>query len=184
MIYYILDVDLRTIVCLGTGVLFVILYTIPLYRKKNLRDLSTIKIFIVALTWVITTCLSVFIHFKATFEFDFALYSLATFLWVLCLMIPFELRDFNEDPKHLKTLPQRYGIQATKNIGFVLVLILLLLTLRIHNYKINKALIIQSSIYIITLLSIFKSSTKQSKYYSGFFIESLPILWWLSLILF
>lgn len=182
--FYLFQLDLKTILCLSIGILLSVLYVIPFYKKQSLRQLRGLKIYIVAMTWVISTTLSPILYFDISLNNQVIVYTIATFIWVLCLMIPFEFRDYQNDPVYFNTWPQRFGITTTKKMGGLLILFLFILAIFFYDFKIDKALLIQGFVYSITTLLILLCKTNQSKYYSSFFVESVPVFWWLLLILF
>lgn len=184
MCFYLYKLDLKTIFCLSIGLVLSILYVVPFYKRQSLRQLSGLKIYIVAITWVISTTLAPIIYFDLFINSQIIVYTMATFIWILCLMIPFEFRDLQIDPSYLKTWPQRLGIMTTRKIGCFLTLLLFILASFFYNFETNKALITQGFIYGITLAFILFSNPKQPKYYSSFLVESVPVFWWLLLILF
>ena len=179
---YLLKLDTKTILVLSSSLLLSIFYIIPFFKKKSLRQFHSLKIYIVALTWTITTTLAPLVYYNASINSNAILIIGCSFLWILCLMIPFEIRDYSIDPIHLKTWPQRYGIRNTKLIGAILTLFLYVSMGCIYSFEIKKALWIQGFIYGITLILILFSKSSQPKYYSSFLVESLPICWWVSLI--
>lgn len=102
---------------------------------------------------------------------------LQRFLIVISLLIPFEILDSQTDDDSMKTLPQRFGIFKTKLFGIVLLLPFVLL--EFLKEKIEIAAFI---IAIITALFIRFTTLKREKYYTSFWVESVPILWWLILV--
>ena len=96
-------------------------------------------------------------------------------------MLPFEIRDLNYDEVRLATIPQKIGLKYTKMVGvFLLGLIFLL-----EFFKDECAsILILSVVLILTLLFLVLSNKNQSKYYSAFWVESLPILWLVILLMF
>jgi len=100
-------------------------------------------------------------------------------LFVIAITIPFDIRDIDYDVSELKTLPQQLGIYKTKLFGSSLLLIFILL----ENLKPIDERQLISSILIAAIsgLLLHFSTSKQSKYYSAFFVESLPIIWYLLL---
>lgn len=97
-------------------------------------------------------------------------------------MLPFEIRDLNYDNLKLATIPQKIGIKKTKIIGGLLLLLFLMLDFLKDQLKVE---IILSTFIItfVTLLFILFSNKNQSKYYSAFWVESLPVVWLLILLL-
>jgi 1,4-dihydroxy-2-naphthoate octaprenyltransferase len=102
-------------------------------------------------------------------------------LFILVLILPFEIRDMKLDFKNLKTLPQEIGIEKTKKVGFVLLLFSLTMEFLITTSLSNKNIYLLIS--FILLLFLMRSSQNQSKFYSSFWVESLPILWWILILI-
>ncbi len=154
-------------------------YAIPVLPKsRNLRNLKGLKIFIVALVWAGATVMVPVIDGFHMFNWDVTIESIQRFLWILALMIPFEIRDMKRDNIDLRTLPQRYGVAMTKKMGIVFVILLLFLEFfkdQIHTRQIIPLLLIG----VITIVALIRTSEEQKPYYSSFFIEGIPIIWWL-----
>jgi len=104
-------------------------------------------------------------------------------LLILALMIPFEIRDLNYDALALNTLPQVLGIKKTKLLGLALLMGFVVLEFFLLKQD-NGAILISCFLGLITAFSILKASTRQSKYYASFFVEGIPVLWWLLLLTF
>ena len=85
------------------------------------------------------------------------------------------------DFKNLKTLPQKIGIKKTKKVGFVLLLFSLTMEFLITTSLSNKNIYLLIS--FILLFFLMRSSQNQSKFYSSFWVESLPILWWILILI-
>ncbi len=154
------------------GALLVLLY-LPLRRY------GILKMFFVAF---VIAYLTAFVFLRALplyngnefFEF------LKRFVFVSALMIPFEIYDSTNDPETLNTLPQKYGIQTSKKVGYALLLLFGVLTSL--SYCFNPVFTINdlAVAFLIALLTgtgIRFSTLDGSFYYSKFWIESIPILW-------
>ena len=102
--------------------------------------------------------------------------------FVLVLIFPFEIRDMHLDIKDIKTLPQKIGVEKTKKVGFVLLLFSLTLEFLLTESLSNKNIFL--IICFILLLFLMRSTQNQSKYYSSFWVESLPVIWWILLLIF
>lgn len=152
-------------------------YVVPVFKKKkNLRSISLLKVFIIALIWTLAT---VFISLKEInkithVESYFWWYSLQRFLMIFSLMIPFEIRDVSTDKSSIRTLPQVLGIKKTKLIGCVLLFMCIII-----NYFIMSTfhLIIHTSIALLLSFFIIGSSVSQSKYFASFWVESIPVVY-------
>lgn len=162
----------------GLGVL-TLLYALPfLPSAKNLRDISGLKIFIISLVWTgATVILPLF-----TSEFEWSsltytelLYTGSRFLIVTALIIPFEIRDLKLDHIYLKTLPQVLGVFWSKvlAISFTLMSMFLLSSIDIY-------IEVDSIFHIIIIIMILGAKSRNSFYYASFWVESIPVLWFLS----
>lgn len=149
--------------------LIVALY--PLLRKFGFWKLFLVSFSVTAITVYV-------LLIQETFFSDNAkIIVFQRFLIVISLMIPFEILDSETDDKNLKTLPQRFGIFKTKLFGIILLCPFILLEFFKDKFEISTVVIA-----LITVLFIVFTNLKRDKYYAAFWVESVPILWWLLLI--
>lgn len=151
-------------------------YAVPFAKQKNLRMVAGAKIFVVALVWSGVTVLMPLLNDGISFNWNIGLTFFQRILIVVVLMIPFELRDMNSDSILLKTLPRQIGIQKTKILGWVLLVLVLLMELlkSVGNAPYYSSLM---AFTIILVLIIKISSIHQQRYFSSFYVEALPIIW-------
>ncbi|WP_452221660.1 hypothetical protein [Lacinutrix salivirga] len=187
MLYYMFALQLNTLICVFIFALITFLYAIPLFPKqwylntqKNLREVSGVKVYVIALVWSGVTVFLPLID-ASLFVFKVAyVHLLQIFIFVIALMLPFEIRDLQFDSLKLATIPQKIGVIQTKYFGFVLLIVFNLLEL-LKEETLWKHLVIQIIISVIVLIFIVFSEEKQNKYYSAFFVEGIPIFWLLLL---
>jgi hypothetical protein len=98
-------------------------------------------------------------------------YLVQRFLIIFCLLIPLEISDLKLDSKTIKTLPNIIGIQNLKLLGYCLLILIVVLQFDIF-------LLIYT---FLIAFCIFLSNENKSKYFASFWVESLPILWWINL---
>ncbi len=156
-----------------------VLYTLPFFpNKRNARNWAGIKIYMVAVCWVgISLVLPVF-ESGIEITSDFYLKCIQRFLLIFILILIFEIIDLKQDDPHLKTVPQQIGVKRTKTAGFLLLLVFYFLEfLRIQIDK--NQLIINFSLVMITAFFLFFAKETKSKYYTMFWVEMIPVLWWL-----
>jgi hypothetical protein len=79
----------------------------------------------------------------------------------------------------LNTLPQLFGINSAKLFG-----ILLVIPFIIFEFLKSSPNYLVIPIGIVTVLFIDFTEWKRNKYYTSFWVESVPILWWLMLVIF
>lgn len=154
------------------------LYAIPvLPHTKNLRSLGGLKIFVVALVWAGSTVILPVIAAGQSIFWDVWIVTLQCFLFVLVLLVPFEIRDLAYDSPELRTLPQRFGITRTKIIGAGTIAMFFLLTLLKDTIGLTE-LMVNAILSLILGILIWNTKRNQSRYFSSFFVEAVPILWW------
>ncbi len=150
--------------------------------QKNLREISGLKIYVIALVWTFTTVLLPLIDNDINLDIDVVITSIQRFLFVIVLMLPFEIRDLNYDSLKLATLPQRIGVKNTKIIGILLLMVFFVLDY-FKDELTSDSILSTLVILCVTLLFVVFSNKNQSKYYSAFWVESLPIVWLIILLM-
>lgn len=151
-------------------------------EQKNLRQISGLKVYLIALVWMFVAVFLPVVNNDVSVNTDIIITGIQRFCYVLVLMLPFEIRDLNYDSLKLATIPQKIGIKKTKIIGVLLLVVFMLLEF-FKDVLIKESLLSTGLITLITLIFLLFSNKNQSKYYSAFWIESLPIVWLLILLL-
>lgn len=182
-LYYFLTLKTQTKFAGFIALLLTILYTLPFFpQKANLRNWSGVKIYLVAIAWVAVTVFLPVLNANYDFDTTVLLKSIQRFVLVIVLMLVFEIIDMQVDAKTLQTIPQRIGIQKTKWLTYGLLLVFIFLDFLKENATQNH-LISTLLIAIIIALFTFFASTKRNKYYTSFWVESVPIVWLILLLL-
>tara|TARA_B110000503_G_scaffold141568_1_gene235483 strand:+ start:210 stop:1025 length:816 start_codon:yes stop_codon:yes gene_type:complete len=182
--YYYLELKINTKL-IGFGALLVtIFYTLPFFpNKKNMRNWSGIKIYLVAFAWVGVTVLLPVINAELDFSIVVILKSIQRFVFIFVLMLIFEIIDLPFDALKLNTIPQKIGINRTKQLSYIGIGLFLFL----EYFKPNSTL---SQFAITSLISLilggftYFANSKRNKYYSSFCVESVPVIWLLLLLIF
>ena len=155
---------------------FTVAYTIPFYKKYNLRSYPIIKILTISISWTLSIVVLPFYEILDSFQLIY--YSVIIFLMVTAQMVPFEIRDARLDAHYVKNSVNIYGLKAIKIVGYIL--LLSILVFQIINIQINNSFELHFSsliILIIMTLLIRKSTDNQSKYFSSLVVESIPVYW-------
>ncbi|MBU3681486.1 MAG: hypothetical protein FGM16_06060 [Flavobacterium sp.] len=157
----------QQLVFLSSG-LFVVGY--PLLRR-----FGWFKLFFVSAA---VTHITVFIPLVLEMQVDNTLINILIqrFFLLSSLLIPFEIWDSQFDGAHMQTLPQRLGIQKTKYLGYSLLIPVIALMGRQADYQLATLVVVA-----LAALSIYFTSLQRSNYYTSFWVESVPIVWWLVL---
>lgn len=181
----------KTTQMISVGVfILTLLYTLPFFpNRKNARNWAGVKIYIVSLCWVGVTVALPILNAEIFITADFFLKCVQRFILIFVLILIFEIIDLKNDDPYLQTVPQQIGVRRTKKLGFFL--LILFIAIEMLNSHINFSNNLQSSflelvlifaVAILTALFLFFVNEKQSKYYTSFWAESVPILWWILLV--
>jgi hypothetical protein len=128
----------------------------------------------------VVTFITVYIPFQTVkwMPIEFYVSFIQRFLILTSLLIPFEIMDSKTDAKTLNTLPQLFGIESTKMLGILLVIPFIILEF----LKFNPSyLVLPVGIITVTLINF--TELYRNKFYTSFWVESVPIFWWLLLVL-
>ncbi|MEM9678835.1 MAG: hypothetical protein AAF901_00815 [Bacteroidota bacterium] len=183
MCYYTLKLHAHSLMVIMAIAIITFFYAIPflpkrmlLDKQQNLRQISGLKIYVIALVWAFVTVIIPVINSEGVISTDVIMSALQRFVFVLVLMLPFEIRDLNFDNLKLATIPQRIGVKKTKAIG--LLLLVLFFLMEYFKDEVKPEMILSSLIlFSITGALVLFSRKEQSPYYSAFWVESIPILW-------
>lgn len=174
------EFKLNSIIILIPFAFITIFYVIPIVRigkiEISFRNFPAIKIFSIAIVWA---GISVFFPlYEANYEIgkDVYIEFAQRVLFIIAITLPFDIRDVNTDSKLLKTLPQVLGIKATKIVGSFLLVEFVLLELFKQNFS-NYSLFILIVISFIAGMFLWFSSPLKTRYYTSFWVEAIPIIW-------
>lgn len=172
----------KTILYTIPFLLLTVLYAVPFLSgfEKNLRAISYLKIIVVAIVWAAFSVLIPIVDVNEAISLDVVLLMIQRFLIVIVLILPFDIRDVRFDAISLQTIPKKIGIKKTKKLGLLLLVISMLL-----EYFISTNVSIKTPFmffFFLTIIFLMRTKTNQTKYFSSFWVESLPIVWWLILL--
>ncbi|MBT8245734.1 hypothetical protein [Winogradskyella sp.] len=177
--YFAYQITIKTLLYTLPFAILTLLYAVPFLSgfEKNLRQISYLKIIVVALVWAAFTVFIPLIAQEVQFSLKEILIIFQRFLIVVVLILPFDIRDLNYDEISLQTIPQKIGLEKTKRLGIILLvfsLVLEYLTNEISTLKTPFMLF-----FFVTIVFLMRSKKEQAKYYSSFWVEAIPIIWWL-----
>ncbi len=180
--YYFFQLEWITQIISLVFLVLTLLYTLPFFpNRKNARNWAGVKIYIVALCWVGVTLVLPLLNADIPLEFVFFLKCIQRFILVFVLILIFEILDLTNDDPHLKTVPQQIGVKRTKIVGLLLLLPFYFLELLKNNF-IEEQLIVNAILVLALSLFLAFANEKQTKYYTSFWVESIPIFWWLMVV--
>tara|TARA_B100000767_G_C19722633_1_gene517991 strand:- start:4 stop:825 length:822 start_codon:yes stop_codon:yes gene_type:complete len=180
--FFMYQLPLKTLYFSIPFILLTILYAVPFLSgfHKNLREVSYLKIVVVAFVWSGFTILIPLIDSGKEISLDIVFLMLQRFLIVVVLILPFDIRDVNYDAISLQTIPKKIGVKKTKKLGLMLLIFSLVLEYLISSSDMMKTPFM--IFFFLLVIFLMRSKTDQSKYYSSFWVEALPIVWWLLLL--
>ncbi|WP_347922658.1 hypothetical protein [Pontimicrobium sp. SW4] len=182
LVYFTFKLKGQTIIYFGALGIITFLYAIPFLPKKifmeagNLRAISGLKIYVIAFVWMCVTVIIPLLNENYSLDNDVLVEAIQRYLYVIIAILPFEIRDMRYDSLKLSTIPQRIGISRTKTIGVLLIMLIFFLEFFKDEFWIKKTIIL-GVICVLLLASLVLSNINQKKYFSGFWVEGIPILW-------
>lgn len=183
LVYCIWLLPTDTQILVGVLAFITLLYVIPIWPKsKNLRSISGLKIFIIALVWSATVVLLPLWHEKILITTDDYVLGVQVILLVIGLTIPFEIRDLDLDGTELRTLPQWLGVKRSKQLAIVCFVLLVILDFFKDDWPVISP-VYWLFIALMGVVGVVFAKANSGKYYASFWIESIPIFGALLLIL-
>ena len=188
--YFMLKLNTVSLIYVLGFALVTFFYAMPFLPKRffidnhyNLRSISGLKVYIIALVWSGVTVFLPIINNEYNVNLDVLITGIQRFVFIIVLMLPFEIRDLQYDSLKLGTIPQKIGVRLTKIIGVLLLMCFWVLEFFKNSVDLNN-LIVLSVISVVTMLFLILSKKEQGVYFSSFFVEGLPLVWLVMLLLF
>lgn len=189
MCFYALRLSTKTMLYICGFGLLTFFYAIPflpkhlfLDKQQNLRSIGGLKIYLIALIWAGVTVFLPLINNDFLIETDNLISGLQRFVFIVVLMLPFEIRDLQYDSIKLATIPQKIGIAKTKFLGAILLILFVVLQFFKNEWQFTQSIPLVLTT-LVTGCFLVLSTKKQPVYYSAFFVESIPILWLILLLI-
>ncbi|WP_445732442.1 hypothetical protein [Mariniflexile sp.] len=190
MCYYASQLNMGTLFFIAGFGLITFFYAIPFFPKHvflgpqhNLRSVGGLKVHLIALVWTGVTVFLPVINNHYDLNVEVMVTAIQRYVFIVVLMFPFEIRDLRYDSLKLATIPQKIGVKQTKIIGVLLLLVFFFLEF-LKNEISTGNIFISALLTIITSLFLVYSKKEQGTYYSCFWVEGLPILWLLLVLMF
>ncbi|PCI31781.1 MAG: hypothetical protein COB60_10800 [Flavobacteriaceae bacterium] len=183
MFVLLLQLHWQSILTLIPFSLLTFFYSVPVFFKgKSLRFTPGIKLFVIAFSWAGVTVFFPLVDTQYNLNLDVIVLFVQRVFLVMALTIPFDIRDLNYDKANLKTIPQLMGVKKAKRLGGFFVLIFI--CLEFYFYQFNIELMLPELVVgVLLLVGLYLSSRNQNKWFASFWIESIPILWLLLLLI-
>jgi hypothetical protein len=177
-IYLALSFRLSDLLFLLPFFLLSLLYVLPITSKiKGFRQIPGLKLIIISFTWAgVTVGFPLFASNLLDSEGVWIVF-IQRLMFVIAITIPFDIRDAQLDLPGLKTLPQIIGVGKSK----VLAILLMIVFNYLEYYSMTEieiSFVVTSLVTIFSVFLILGASERQHRFYSSFWVESIPILWY------
>jgi len=150
-------------------------YSYPVSKHiKKFRQTPLIKWLVITFIWATVSFIFPLLSVNASMAFDMILFEFVQrMVWVLALIIPFEIRDIEDDCQSGGSMIQRIGVMRAKIVS----IILLILFFSLRNLIYTQISVVNLLIYISLIIMLLFTQKNQGRYYSSLMVESLPMLW-------
>ncbi|MBT8190077.1 MAG: UbiA family prenyltransferase, partial [Bacteroidia bacterium] len=157
-----------------------LLYVLPVFGSRRMRDIHFIKIFLIALVWAY--CCGIIpvmdTHGNSLSPIGYLLF-LEKFIFILAITLPFDVRDLDIDKyENVKTLASLLGINKTYLLSNILLCVGMIILVYILNLAGLGILAITGAVisYGLTFWAVYLSRNKQSDYYFSGLLDAMIIL--------
>ncbi|MCB0612170.1 MAG: UbiA family prenyltransferase [Lewinellaceae bacterium] len=155
-------------------------YVLPfLSGRRRLRDLSYVKIFLIAIAWSWITVLLPALELGMGWSIPMAILLLERAFFIFAITLPFDIRDLEVDAyNQVKTLPAQLGYRRTKALAMACLMMMAALAGLNHHldvYSNGAFFALLLSALIAFALIYFADKVKHDYYFSGL-IDGLMVL--------
>lgn len=151
-----------------------IFYALKLGKLKNLREIPHVKIHLIALVWVSSTCIFPALN-EELLSWESFLFGAAFYLYILAITVPFDIRDLNYDHPNNKTVPQVFGVSLAKKIALITLLASACIFSYLSSGIIQQTLLTIAIIYQAILIQL-TTKNKPELFYSGLIDGGIMLL--------
>jgi len=183
LVYFAFDLNLSGFKALLPFVVATLFYVLPIKNKSSgLRQIPGLKLFLIALSWAGIT-----LYFPIQ-EAGLAvsnqwLFFAQRFLFILAITIPFDIRDSQFDLRELATLPQVLGVNKAKIVAIMAVVAFLVVDLFLLDIS-ESIFKVHLLVALISMVLIGFSSPLRNRFYTTFWVEAIPIVWYILVLIF
>jgi len=116
--------DLEIILWLIIPALFSVLYAAPVFPYRGIkiaiRGYPYVKIYLILFVWMWVTAIMPWGLTGTEFSADFILFFIQRALFLMAILIPFDIRDLQTDFTFQQTIPQMTGVEPSKKLALLL----------------------------------------------------------------
>jgi hypothetical protein len=184
IVYYALSFSLSSLLILLPFLLASIFYAVPISSNINgLRRIPGLKLFLISFTWAgVTLYFPLFAENLQGIE-GIWISFFQRFLFIMAITIPFDIRDVQLDFPDLRTLPQVIGVGNSKAAAIMAIILFELLEVY-RSTVYDATFMVSLVISLVSILLILWAGVRQKRFYSSFWVESIPVFWYVLLLIF
>ncbi len=184
VIYYAFDLRIEGFIALFPFVIATLFYVIPIKKKVNgLRQVPGLKLFLISFSWAGITLYFPIQEAGFLEVSNLWLYIAQRFFFIMAITIPFDIRDAQFDLPKLATIPQVLGVNKAKMMAVVAVFVFIWIDFFLLDTS-SVMFIVDLTIAILSLFLIGFSSVNRPRFYTTFWIDGLPIIWYIMMLIF
>lgn len=170
---YLVQWNLHTLAVSAIVLLVTVFYVVRI-GSRNLRDLPFLKIHLISIIWVVSIAIFPLLN-EQVFELKLWLFGLTHYFYILAICIPFDIRDLTFDNLKQRTIPQILGVQSSKMIGVLLLVVFTLTAVYfMPSLGTNKIFIV--AVMVQAILIYFSSRSQNDLYFGGYIDGAILIL--------
>ena len=180
--FFATKLSVKLFFCLVPIFIICIFYSLKIFTQNginfSIRELPLVKIFLISFVWSYVTVILIAVEKDLFINSEIIILFLSRFCFVFAITIPFDIRDLKYDSHNLKTIPQKFGEEKSKNIAFYALAtfeIFSIILFFISKFPIY-VLISLIFCFLLTAILIYRSSSKKNSLYFSFYVESASIL--------
>ncbi len=178
LIYSLFRFSVSDLVFISPFFLLTLFYVIPFQgRFKGFRSMPGFKLFLIAAVWAGVTVLFPLRVNDLALDTKAWVVFVQRFLFVLAITIPFDIRDLQLDRSDLSTLPQFLGVDRSKYLALGTLLVFALLFFTTDFFTLGEQLAGLAAA-LISSGFVLRAGVYQDRFYSSFWVEAIPIVWW------
>ncbi len=110
-LFSVLNWNIKTLILLAVAGVISALYVIKV-KGLNMREVPYLKVHLIGISW--SMILFVFPILNEELNEPVLIYSVAHYLYIIAITIPFDIRDLKHDNAQYRTIPQVLGVVKSK----------------------------------------------------------------------
>ncbi|WKK64942.1 hypothetical protein [Lutimonas zeaxanthinifaciens] len=183
-VFYLVKLERSEVWLLIPLVFATFFYVLP-FRSgtTGLRGVPMLKLLLISFIWAALTVILPLVSSTDYFSDSMWLILGQRFFFVFAITIPFDIRDADFDKPELLTLPHLIGTDRSKLIAIIALMACIYVSSTLYELR-SSNYIIDTVIMSISMILVLFTNVRRLRYYTAFWIESLPILWYLFYLVF